>query len=45
LGDPDVDGRIILKWMFMQSSGKNVGNYLTSCKDWLPSQERLCSIE
>jgi hypothetical protein len=24
---------------------KNVGNFLTSCKDWLASQEGLCSME
>jgi hypothetical protein len=24
---------------------KNVGNFLNSCKDWLASQEVLCSIE
>jgi hypothetical protein len=24
---------------------KNVGNFLTSCKDWLTSQEGLCSME
>jgi hypothetical protein len=24
---------------------KNAGNFLTSCKDWLASQEGLCSME
>jgi hypothetical protein len=24
---------------------KNVGNFLTSCKDWLASQEGFCSME
>jgi hypothetical protein len=24
---------------------KNVGNFLTSCKDWLASQQGLCSME
>jgi hypothetical protein len=24
---------------------KTVGNFLTSCKDWLASQEGLCSME
>jgi hypothetical protein len=24
---------------------KNAGNFLTNCKDWLASQEGLCSME
>jgi hypothetical protein len=29
----------------LSGSIKNAGNFLTSCKDWLASQEGLCSME
>jgi hypothetical protein len=34
------------RWRTLVNTVKNLaGNFLTSCKDWLASQEGLCSME
>jgi hypothetical protein len=41
----DRDRWRALVWWVTFGFHKNAGNFLTSCKDWLVSQEGLCCME
>jgi hypothetical protein len=45
LEDPDVDGRIILKWIFERLVRGHTLDWSVSGKDVLASQEGLCVME